>query len=102
MLVVAARDEEPIGFLLMTDGHIDMLFMDPTASGRAAARFFCRRRRRGARAASNASATTMRPAASTSATVGRWTREYEREFAGQEPQLRPLREGLIIKLSKAD
>lgn len=32
MLVVCA-DEVPSGFLLMTDGHIDMLFMTPTASG---------------------------------------------------------------------
>ncbi len=32
MLVALAQDE-PMGFLLMTDGHIDMLFMAPEASG---------------------------------------------------------------------
>ncbi len=32
MLVVCAG-KKPTGFLLMTDGHIDMLFMDPVASG---------------------------------------------------------------------
>jgi len=33
MLVICAN-EQLAGFLLMTDGHIDMLFMDPGASGR--------------------------------------------------------------------
>lgn len=32
-MLVAVSDEKPAGFLLMTDGHIDMLFMDPAASG---------------------------------------------------------------------
>jgi putative acetyltransferase len=32
-MLVALTHEEPMGFLLMTDGHIDMLFMDPRASG---------------------------------------------------------------------
>jgi putative acetyltransferase len=32
-MLVAVMHEEPIGFLLMTDGNIDMLFMDPRASG---------------------------------------------------------------------
>jgi putative acetyltransferase len=33
-MLVALSGEEPIGFLLMTGGHIDMLFMDPAASRR--------------------------------------------------------------------
>ncbi|MBM6580090.1 GNAT family N-acetyltransferase [Microvirga sp. BT689] len=33
-MLVAVSHEKPAGFLLMTDGHIDMLFMDPAASGR--------------------------------------------------------------------
>jgi putative acetyltransferase len=33
-MLVVLEDETPIGFLLMTDGHIDMLFMDPLASGK--------------------------------------------------------------------
>lgn len=32
-MLVAVAGERPIGFLLMTDGHIDMLFMDPAAAG---------------------------------------------------------------------
>jgi putative acetyltransferase len=31
--LVAVSNEVPAGFLLMTDGHIDMLFMDPAAGG---------------------------------------------------------------------
>jgi putative acetyltransferase len=33
-MLVAVSHEKPAGFLLMTEGHIDMLFMDPAASGR--------------------------------------------------------------------
>ncbi|MGO4572150.1 GNAT family N-acetyltransferase [Microvirga sp. 2TAF3] len=33
-MLIALSNGKPIGFLLMTDGHIDMLFMDPAASGR--------------------------------------------------------------------
>jgi putative acetyltransferase len=32
-MLVAVSNDKPAGFLLMTDGHIDMLFMDPTAGG---------------------------------------------------------------------
>jgi putative acetyltransferase len=32
-MLVVCSGKTPIGFLLMTDGHIDMLFMDPAASG---------------------------------------------------------------------
>jgi putative acetyltransferase len=33
-MLVAVAHETPAGFLLMTGGHIDMLFMDPAAGGR--------------------------------------------------------------------
>ena len=33
-MLVALENDAPIGFLLMTDGHIDMLFMDPDAGGK--------------------------------------------------------------------
>ena len=33
-MLVACSGEALVGFLLMTDGHIDMLFMDPAAAGR--------------------------------------------------------------------
>jgi len=32
-MLVAVSNEVPAGFLLMTEGHIDMLFMDPAVSG---------------------------------------------------------------------
>ena len=32
-MLVACSDKIPIGFLLMTKGHVDMLFMDPNAGG---------------------------------------------------------------------
>jgi putative acetyltransferase len=31
-MLIALAGDRPIGFLLMTDGHIDMLFVDPGAS----------------------------------------------------------------------
>jgi putative acetyltransferase len=33
-MLVTCSGEMPVGFLLMTDGYIDMLFMDPVAGGR--------------------------------------------------------------------
>lgn len=33
-MLVACSNDVPAGFLLMTDGHIDMLFMDPAVSGK--------------------------------------------------------------------
>jgi putative acetyltransferase len=33
-MLVAVSENGPAGFLLMTEGHIDMLFMDPAASGK--------------------------------------------------------------------
>jgi putative acetyltransferase len=33
-MLVACLEDEPVGFLLMTNGHIDMLFMDPATSGK--------------------------------------------------------------------
>jgi putative acetyltransferase len=35
-MMVAENNEKPIGFLLVTDGHIDMLFIDPESSGKGA------------------------------------------------------------------
>lgn len=49
-MMVALSDETPIGFLLMTDGHIDMLFIDPDASGQGVgAKLLREAERRGAR-----------------------------------------------------
>ena len=49
-MLVAVIDEKPAGFLLMTDEHIDMLFMDPAASGRGGGALLLKEaERRGAR-----------------------------------------------------
>ena len=82
MLVVLSH-EELIGFLLMTDGHIDMLFMDPDAGGRGGGSLLlaeaevrgaksleCFRDNHGARRFYERHGWQM-------------TREYEREFAGK-------------------
>ena len=70
-LVVAEDDGNPIGFLLVTDNHIDMLFVDPPGN-RHGRRFAASSimRNKMARARWNAFATTMRRAASTNATAG--------------------------------
>nr|WP_281409317.1 GNAT family N-acetyltransferase [Microvirga terricola] len=35
-MILVEMESRALGFLLMTDGHIDMLFMDPDASGKGA------------------------------------------------------------------
>jgi putative acetyltransferase len=72
-----------VGFLLMTDGHIDMLFMDPAASGQGA----------GARLLAAAEALGAKSLECFRDNLGArrfyerhgWsiTREYDREFAGR-------------------
>ena len=37
-LVVAARDGEPVGFMGVEGGHLEMLFLDPAARGRGLGR----------------------------------------------------------------
>lgn len=82
MLVVCA-DESPTGFLLMTDRHIDMLFMAPTASGQGGGTSLLREaERRGAK-----SLECFRDNAAARRFYERhgWRveREYERDFAGK-------------------
>jgi putative acetyltransferase len=82
MLVVVQRDEIG-GFLLMTDGHVDMLFMDPNARGHGGgARLLEEAEIRGAR-----SLECFRDNDGARRFYERhgWrvTREYEREFAGR-------------------
>ena len=49
-MLVACSGEVLVGFLLMTDGYIDMLFMDPAASGRGGGALLLKEaERRGAR-----------------------------------------------------
>ena len=82
-MLVALFDDKTVGFLLMTDGHIDMLFMDPDASGRGG----------GARLLREAEASGAKSLECFRDNHGarrfyerhgwRVTREYERDFAGK-------------------
>ncbi len=82
-MLVALLDEAPVGFLLMTDEHIDMLFMDPAASGKGGGALLLREAEAlGARSLEcffeNHGARRFYER------HGWWTeREYEREFAGR-------------------
>jgi putative acetyltransferase len=82
-MLVAFLDDEPIGFLLMSDGHIDMLFMDPCASGRGGGALLLKEaERRGAK-----SLECFRDNHDARRFYERhgWQveREYDREFAGK-------------------
>ncbi|MCG7393497.1 GNAT family N-acetyltransferase [Microvirga sp. ACRRW] len=81
-MLVARSGETLTGFLLITDGHIDMLFMDPDASGQGGgARLLAEAEARGAK-----SLECFRDNHGARRFYERhgWrvTREYEREFAG--------------------
>jgi putative acetyltransferase len=82
-MLVALERKTPVGFLLMNDGHIDMLFMDPDAGGRGGGALLlqeaetlgaksleCFRDNQGARRFYERHGWRM-------------AREYEREFAGR-------------------
>ncbi|NNC01012.1 GNAT family N-acetyltransferase, partial [Corallococcus exiguus] len=82
-ITVAQDDDALLGFLLMTDGHIDMLFMDPDAVGkgvgtlllrdaeaRGAASLECFRDNHGARIFYERNGWSL-------------SRAYDREFAGK-------------------
>ena len=82
-MLVAVSDGRPAGFLLMTDGHIDMLFMDPDAGSRGGGALLLQQaERRGAR-----SLECFRDNHAARRFYERqgWQveREYDREFAGK-------------------
>jgi putative acetyltransferase len=81
---VALSDREVVGFCLMTDGHIDMLFVDPDSAGQGAGAGLLRQ----AEAMGARSLECFRdnhPARRFYEKHG-WTidREYRREFLGRE------------------
>ncbi len=82
-MLVAVSDQNPAGFLLMTDGHIDMLFMDPAASSRSGGTLLLRE----AEMAGAKSLECFRDNHGARRFYERhgWRveREYEREFAGR-------------------
>lgn len=82
-MLVALSDGIPAGFLLMTDQYIDMLFMDPAASGRGGGALLLKEaEQRGAR-----SLECFRDNHAARRFYERhgWhvEREYDREFAGK-------------------
>ena len=82
-MLVAFSGDAPIGFLLMTDGHIDMLFMDPDASGRGGGALLLQAAE--ARGAKSLECFRDNHAARRFYERHGWqvAREYEREFAGK-------------------
>ncbi|MGO4523228.1 N-acetyltransferase family protein [Microvirga sp. 2MCAF35] len=82
-MLVALSSGSPIGFLLMTDGHIDMLFMDPDASGKGGGALLLREAE--AQGAKSLECFHDNHAARRFYERHGWRigREYEREFAGR-------------------
>ncbi|WP_114946902.1 GNAT family N-acetyltransferase [Microvirga calopogonii] len=82
-MLVAVSDGSPVGFLLMTDHHIDMLFMDPVASGRGGGALLLREAE--AQGAKSLECFRDNHAARRFYERHGWRigREYEREFAGR-------------------
>jgi len=82
-MLVACSGETLVGFLLMANGHIDMLFMDPAASGRGGGAALLREaEQRGAR---TLECFRDNHAARRFYERHGWQvqREYDREFAGK-------------------
>jgi putative acetyltransferase len=79
----AAEDDSVCGFTLVTNGHIDMLFVDPAKAGRGVGRLLLRH----AEAEGARTLECFRDNASARAFYERqgWilAQEYEREFLGQ-------------------
>jgi putative acetyltransferase len=82
-MLVAASDGRPVGFLLMVDGHIDMLFMDPDASGRGGGALLLKEAEQ--RGVKSLECFRDNHAARRFYERHGWhvEREYEREFAGK-------------------
>jgi putative acetyltransferase len=82
-MLVALLGDRPIGFLLMADRHIDMLFMDPDASGQGGGSLLLKEAE--ARGAQSLECFRDNHGARRFYERHGWTveREYEREFAGR-------------------
>lgn len=82
-MLVALADDRPVGFLLMTEGHIDMLFMDPDVTGRGGGALLLEEAQ--ARGARSLEAFRDNHGARRFYEHHGWrlARAYEREFAGK-------------------
>ncbi|EIM25014.1 GNAT family N-acetyltransferase [Microvirga lotononidis] len=82
-MLVALADGGPVGFLLMTDQHIDMLFMDPGAGGKGGGALLLREAE--ARGAKSLECFRDNHGARRFYERHGWriARDYEREFAGR-------------------
>jgi putative acetyltransferase len=82
-MLVACSGEALAGFLLMSDGHIDMLFMDPTAGGKGGGTCLLKEAER--RGAKSLECFRDNHAARRFYERHGWRieREYDREFAGR-------------------
>jgi putative acetyltransferase len=82
-MLVACSGEALAGFLLMSDGHIDMLFMDPTAGGTGGGTCLLKEAER--RGAKSLECFRDNHAARRFYERHGWRieREYDREFAGK-------------------
>ncbi|WP_262298820.1 GNAT family N-acetyltransferase [Microvirga sesbaniae] len=83
-MLVALSGETPVGLLLMTDRHIDMLFMDPGAGGRGGGALLLREAE--ARGATSLECFRDNHGARRFYERHGWrvTRGYAREFAGRD------------------
>jgi putative acetyltransferase len=82
-ILVALREKEIVGFLLMTEGHIDMLFMDPAVVGQGGGMLLLKEAE--ARGAKSLECFRDNDGARRFYERHGWrvTRAYEREFAGR-------------------
>jgi putative acetyltransferase len=82
-MLVVVSEGRPVGFLLMTNGHIDMLFIDPAANGRGGGAALLKEAEQ--RAARSLECFSHNHAARRFYERHGWHvgKEYEREFAGK-------------------
>jgi putative acetyltransferase len=82
-VTLAVEDGRPLGFCLLTDGHIDMLFMGPDATGRGVGASLLRHAEENGARSLECFRDNRRARAFYEREGWVLTRSYEREFAGK-------------------